>query len=98
MESLKARVIGDTIVVFDESSKAQVDAMAKSAMERGQTVLDADSRQWIETKPIINEGCVGSDAFIWDNSGNKVKHSRTLVRVVNGVRTEADMKPVFKSI
>lgn len=65
--------------VCDEESLDEIRAKAIQALKNGHEVMWFDRTiNWIESDPIIDFTKNGSDMYIWDKSGNKVKNEITL--------------------
>tara|TARA_R100000501_G_C2523543_1_gene49682 strand:+ start:89 stop:388 length:300 start_codon:yes stop_codon:yes gene_type:complete len=63
----------------------------------GNTITYASDwrKQFINDKPILDS----NKDFVWNKSGNRCKHNRTLVTIhKDGTRTEEVLKTVWKSI
>ena len=74
--------VGDTLFVFSESAKAEVEAQMEAKMRQGHAKYNQNgSREFIESNPIIDTTKSGSAAYTWDKTGNKVKHNRFRVKI-----------------
>ncbi len=91
--------IGTTLQIFDEESRSVVVAMAEKALVRGEMVTWEDgTTEWVVDQVVFDPTKKASAAYIWDKSGNKVKHIRTrYTKDTNGNTTETPMGVVYKS-
>ena len=61
--------------VCDDTTLDLIRVKAIKALKAGHEVKWFNGvTQWIEHSPIINFGREGSDSYIWDKSGNRVKN------------------------
>jgi len=94
--------IGDTIEVFignsDQLDKAMADAIRKG-LARGLTIKHADgSKEWHTHSAIVNLDKQGSQMFIWDKAGQRVKQNKIRVQISpTGERTETIIGTVFRN-
>lgn len=89
--------IGDTIhlqiggdEVCDKFKKIK-----RSALTRGEAVHSGDGIQWQDDRMDIDITKHGSDQYVWNSSGSKVRASRFLMTRKCGVVTEKFMKKVY---
>jgi hypothetical protein len=67
---------GSTLII---GSPAEVEVYAKKALRRGETVTENGISQWISNNVVFESDKPGSHAYVWDKTGNKVKHEKVLV-------------------
>jgi len=73
----KARKVmcGETLVI---GTHEEVEAYVKKALRRGETVTENGVSQWISNNVVFESDKPGSHAYVWDKTGNKVKHEKVL--------------------
>ena len=99
LTKLKTARVGDTLFVYDETTEAAVETKIASIIEAGgPSRLHADgSREFYRDEVIVRTGREGSERYLWDRSGNKVKHERCrYVVAADGTMTREITKTVFK--
>lgn len=66
-------------IAIGPNAVAEVTAKAEKALKKGKTVRWSNGlTQWIKHVPIVNKDRNGSEKFVWDKSGNKIKHQTVL--------------------
>ncbi len=94
---LFATKIGDTLFIFDAESRPGITKKIKRALAKGETIIHEDkSREWIETIPIHDPTKTGSDEYVWDKSGDRIKCNRIRHTSKDGNRETETLSPVFK--
>jgi hypothetical protein len=66
---------GSTLVI---GTPAEVEVEVKKALRRGESVTENGVSRWISHQVVFKSGKSGSDAYVWDKTGNKVKHEKVL--------------------
>lgn len=65
---------GDTMNICQAETRHVVAAQAEKALVRGETVTWEDGRkEWLEIIHIVDLAQRGSQMYIWDKAGDKVK-------------------------
>lgn len=95
---LRTMAIGDTLHVFDDTTRAQVEAQAQRALQRGEEVVREDGTVvWIETTIRFDPRQEGAAAYTWDAARERVLHDRQLTELErDGTLKKTDLKPVFR--
>ena len=92
--------IGDTLQVYigSDAVNTSMPADIRKGLNRGDVVKFSDgTKQFIDSDVIIDTSKTGSDAFIWNAAGDKVKHNRVLVTIdKDGNRSTKVLGSVFK--
>jgi len=74
MNTIKSARIGDTLYIYDETTEATV---KRKIVPNGHGATFRDgSSEWIVDEAIVDLSKAGSAIYVWDRSGNKVKHKR----------------------
>lgn len=80
---LTAKVIGEhgtTLHVYSDETRAQVEQMIEKALRAGARRVDPDGTEtFIAERTIFDPTQSGSDAYVWNASGSKVKARLTRV-------------------
>lgn len=66
---------GETLVI---GTDAEVEKFVKKALRRGETVTENGVSRWVSHNVVFESDKPGSHAYVWDKSGNKVKHEKVL--------------------
>lgn len=99
MRKLLQKRIGDTLFIYDDGTEPEIEAKAKRALANGVSVVRADgTEEWITYNPIIDSAKVGSEQYIWDKSGEKVKSEKVRhLKSKDGTITQEVIRTVFKT-
>lgn len=99
MRKLLQKRIGDTLFIYDEGTKPQIEAKAKRALASGESVVRPDgTEEWISYNPIIDSAKVGSKQYIWDKSGERVKSEKVRhLKSKDGTIVQEVIGTVFKT-
>lgn len=94
--------VGDTAHVFygTDADAPQIEAkIAALVKPNGPAVRlgNGDSIHVID-EVLCRPGRRGSEQFVWDRSGNRVKHLRVEYRTTGGVKSRKVLRHVFKSL
>lgn len=92
--------IGDTMEVFigdGEGIVKEIDAAIKKGLAKGESVTRDGVKTFHTHDVIMDSSKEGSAAFIWDKSGERVKHNKILVTIRDGERTEEVIGTCFRS-
>lgn len=64
-----------TLHICDDAGLEKIRPLAIQALKRGNVVTWFNGvTQWIDNSPIMNLDQEASDAYTWDESGNKIKN------------------------
>ena len=89
--------IGDTLHVYDKESLPIIQRRIKRALSNGELVIHEDkSREWISTVPIHDPDKDGSDSYIWDSSGDRIKCNRVRHLVQGDAHILETLRPVYR--
>lgn len=69
-------MIGETLFI---GIGPEVDTAIKKGLRQGKTVTENGVSQWISLEVVFHSDKPGSHAYVWDKTGNKVKHNKVLV-------------------
>jgi UDP-N-acetylmuramyl tripeptide synthase len=93
--------VGDTMNVFIGDSgelDKEIAKAIKKGLAKGETVVIDGVKTFRQHVAIHDSSKQGSAAFIWDKSGERVKHEITEVTIaVDGTRTEEVVGTVFRN-
>ena len=99
---MKLKRTSSTVYIFSETPAIEksVNVQIHKNLMDGETLFHSNgSKEFIIDEPILNPENTGSEQFIWDKSGNKVKHNRIKHTVSkSGEHKTEIMKTVFKGM
>jgi len=90
---------GDTLFVYDDTTKQRVEQQIMRRMEKGECVERPDgTKVWIEYEAVRDASKSGSACYIWDKSGNRCKHEKVMYTLHPlGVRARDVLKTVWRA-
>jgi len=89
-------VLSETEDTVERSNK-KADKLIEKALKAGDQVTENNITQWINSYPECDHSKSGADVYTWDKTGDRVKVNRVLVTVENGIRTEKNLRAVYRN-
>jgi hypothetical protein len=89
---------GNTLFVYDDTTKERVEKQIMRRMEKGETVERPDGTKiWIEYEAVRDASKSGSACYTWDKSGNRCKHEKVMYTLHPlGVRSRDVLRSVWR--
>lgn len=100
MTKLNTVQCGTTRHLFDDASRAKVEAKIHRQMVDGDVLYHEDGRrEYFQDEIIFDAATEGSGRFTWDKSGEKIKHKRFRVVASKKGRTISKQfdRAIYKS-
>jgi len=91
---------GTTRHIFDDASRAEVEAKIHRQMINGNAIYHEDGRrEFFLDEAIVDLTAVGSGMYSWDKAGEKIKHKRFRIITTNDstIISKTVERVVFKS-